>query len=217
MDTSLPTSHRSKDAAHQNSSYSIEYAHIYTDEKVNGNHQESIEALKEIKSASSSIVSTVVLIDDYNADSRSFSTDYFLERLRQMGEQPDFFAYESDLLPLADDLLSVIEKPKIERMYRSYIARKGKYPCSLLTATWYLVRLGRIDGSHILYKNSELSLDMAVADKLINILPSSFKGVEKDAHGLIGFSKFKDDRFKIEPVLFQEKDPVRGGFMPELV
>jgi hypothetical protein len=121
------------------------------------------------------------------------------------------------LVPLADTFLQAIEKPKITRMYRSYITRKGKYPCSLLTATWYLVRLGRIDGSSILHKNSQLSLDMAAADKLINILPSSFKDVEKEAHKLIGFSKFKEDRFKIEPILFQEKDPVRDGFVPELV
>lgn len=207
-----------KKTTHRSSSYSIEYAHIYTDEKVNGNHFESIAVLKDVKSTIVSPYSKVVLIDNYNADSDKFNVEHFLSILSQKGGKPDFYAFESDLVPLADVLLDSIEKPKVARMYKSYIARKGKYPCSLLTATWYLVRLGRIDGKDILYRNNrDLSLKNAVAEKLINILPSSFADVEKETHKLIGYSKFWEDRFKIEPILFHEEYPTRDGFVPESV
>lgn len=199
-------------------SYSIEFAHIYIDEVFNGNHHESITVLKELESNTDVRFSKVVLIDDYNAESNEFSVDHFLNSINQKGANTDFYVFESDLVPLADVLLASIEKPKIARMYNSYIERKGKYPCSLLTATWYLVRLGRIDGGDILHiYNTDLNRENIVADRLINILPTSFKEVEKDVHKLISHSKFKDDRFKIQPILFQDKHPTRNGILPDLV
>ncbi len=196
--------------------YSIEFAHIYTDEKVNGNHFDSLKLALDFLSIVQDSASTMVLIDNYNAHNRGFKTESYLKALEKRGLRPDFYAYESDLVPLAEIFLHAIEKPKIQRMYRSYIERKNKYPCSLLTATWYLVRLGHIDGRAILHRNSDSSRrPIATADRLINILPTAFKNVEKDTHSLISYSAFKDARYNIQPVLFKQKNPVRKSFMLE--
>lgn len=203
----------------KNNHYSIEFAHIYTDEKLNGNHFASADLHLEITQITHPDSSSIVLIDNYNAEDRNFSLERYLSELESYGAKPDFYAFEADLLPVADKLLSSIEKPKILRMYKSYIERKGKYPCSLLTAAWYLLRLGHIQQEGVIKPNNpRINLDAAVGDKLINIIPKTFMRVEKEAHALISHSIFKDARYKIQPILFEEKHPVRNSsFIPETV
>ncbi len=200
------------------SRYNIEFAHIYTDEIVNGNHFESTNIVLEVATISELQFTTAVLIDDYNASSLEFSTIDFLKKLESHGVRPDFYVYESDLVSLANEFLNYIEKPKVFRMHKSYIERKGKYPCSLLTAVWYLIRLGYMDGSKVVrVNNSLLSVNDIYSERLINILPSAFKHIETDTHKLIGHSKFHGARYKIQPILFDEKAPVRQGFVPDRV
>jgi hypothetical protein len=198
--------------------YSIEFSHIYTDEEFNANHIKSAQMMKELSGLSRASYSTILLIDDYNADQNGFDLNQVINQLAAVKAVPDFYAYESDLVRYGDALLASIQKPKILRMYASYIKRKDKYPCSLLTATWYLIRLGYIDGTSIIKPALKTKDQLFLpAEKLINILPTSFKDIERDAHRLIGYSAFADARFKIEPILFDELEPVRAGFVPERV
>lgn len=201
--------------------YNIEFAHIYTDEEFGINHIRSIEQLQDFASLDGLQYSSIVLIDNYNASTKGFSTKDFISELRSRGATPDFYAYERDLKDLADELLDCIEKPKIKRLYKSYLDRKKKYPCSLMTAAWYLARLGAIDGSHVIRVHNKAQFTNFVPSKrIINILPKDFIGVEKEAHRLIGHSKYSDYRYKIQPILFSDSAPIRVNTSrpaPELV
>ncbi len=199
--------------------FNLEFAHIYTDEKISPNHLASADMVMEITSASPDInyVSSI-LIDNYNAHDDGFDIQKYLGKLEDHGVKPDFYALESDLIPAAEDLLASITKPKILRMHRSYIERKGKYPCSLLTAAWYLIRLGAIDHTGIIkVNNTSLKPSDIKSDRLINVLPTTFQEIEKDAHKLISYTKYAEMRYLIQPVLFDEIVSFRRGFVPERV
>ena len=68
--------------------------------------------------------------------------------------------------------------------------RKKKYPCSLFIASWYLLRIGKIE--------SPMFPKELVAEKLINILPESFKPFEEKALEIIRSTKYSDLIDKID-------------------
>jgi hypothetical protein len=48
---------------------------------------------------------------------------------------------ESQLIPLCDEVLRMMENGKLKSQVVSYIQSK-RYPCSLFIAAWYMLRLG---------------------------------------------------------------------------
>jgi hypothetical protein len=109
-------------------------------------------------------------------------------------------AYEADLIDNAKELLKAIENPKLKRNYQSYIAHTKKFPCSLLTATWYITRLGMLD--HVKTIKSVDDTAFVPSSRLINILPEDYASVEKRAKQIILKSSFKKEADKIQDIFY---------------
>ena len=151
---------------------SVEYAHIYTNQHISEEHKVSLEALGQLKSSLESeneSSSLVVMVDDYSFPDPTFNYDEFSAWLNENGHKPDLVIRESQLIPICDVVLSQITDKKLRQQIVDYIKAK-KYPCSLFIAAWYLLRLGKLE--------SPLLPTSLIANKLINILPESFKPFE---------------------------------------
>ncbi len=88
---------------------------------------------------------------------------------------------ESQLISDCDNVISLIKDRQIKDDLVNYV-KKGKYPCSLFIATWYLIRLGCID--------SEIFPKQEQGKSLLNILPESFKPYEDKGLDIIKATKF---------------------------
>ena len=164
---------------------SIEYAHIYTNQRITEEHQTCLGILDELKSslAADKTSSMVVMIDDYSFPDPTFNYTEFFEWLGQQGHKPDLLIRESQLIPICDQVLGLVEDESLKQQITDYIKSK-KYPCSLFIAAWYLSRLGRIDNSIV--------PKAAQAKKLINILPDSFRPFEDKGLEIISATRHKD-------------------------
>lgn len=176
---------------------SIEYAHIYTNSKIDQEHQLSLDVLgkvREEESEKGNQVFLVIMIDDYSFPDPSFDYEGFSRWLGSSGHLPDAIIRESMLIPLCDEVLRLTEDPVIREQVTEYV-RSKKYPCSLFIAAWYLLRLGCL--------NSSLMDEKFFADKLINILPRSFEPFEEKAFEIIRATKFADRASRIENRYFE--------------
>ena len=163
---------------------SIEYAHIYTNNRIGDEQKLSTEILSEIKKEhEGKEISLVVMVDDYSFPDPSFSYDDFAIWLNEKGFKPYIVLRESQLIPLCDEVLKLIKDKELEGQISDYVRAK-KYPCSLFVATWYLLRLGCIKSP--IFRNEES------AQKLINILPESFKPFEEKAFEIIRATEYAD-------------------------
>ncbi|HWZ65365.1 MAG TPA: hypothetical protein VNX65_01045 [Patescibacteria group bacterium] len=154
------------------STISVEYAHIYTNQHISEEHQTSINVLSEVKQTAhdeGKNLSFVVMVDDYSFPDPSFDYRVFSGWLEERGFKPDLLIRESQLIPVCDDVLSVLQNDKLKDQITDYVKAK-KYPCSLFIASWYLLRLGKLF--------SPVFPAELVADELTNILPESFKPFE---------------------------------------
>jgi hypothetical protein len=167
---------------------SIEYAHIYTNNKIGEEHSLSLKILTEVK-GNKEDHSLVVMVDDYSFPDPSFDYEDFLGWLTQGGFAPDVMIRESSLIPTCDEVVGLIENLKLKEEITDYIKTK-KYPCSLFIAAWYLVRLGCLP---VLFFREEFT-----AKKLLNILPASFKPFEDKALEIISSTKFREKVNDIE-------------------
>lgn len=169
---------------------SIEYAHIYTNQNISEEHELSVSLLRDFMAndPNEDTASLVVMIDDYSFPDPTFNYGEFSDWLNQHNFKPDLMVRESQLIPECDTLVSLIENEGLKKQITDYIKIK-KYPCSLFIATWYLLRLGKIDSA---YFPVEL-----VADRLLNILPESFKPFEEKGLEIISATQFKDSINKI--------------------
>ncbi len=174
---------------------SVEYAHIYTNKPIGDEQRFSLEILsgvtQEFKGKNTSLV---VMVDDYSFPDISFDYNSFAEWLKEKGFQPDIILKESQLIPLCDEVLNLIEDQNLKAQISQYIKDK-KYPCSLFIATWYLLRLGCI--------KSEVFSNNFISEQLINILPLSFKPFEDKGFEIIKSTKFKDRVSNIENRYFE--------------
>lgn len=152
---------------------SIEYAHIYTNSKISEEHELSLKELEGVRGQNSSLV---VMVDDYSFPDPTFDYGAFTSWLSDQGHAPNVVVRESQLIPQCDEVLALLEDEKLKGDIVDYIKAK-KYPCSLFIAVWYLVRLGRL--SHPQFPEAEQ------AEKLINILPESFKPFEEKGFDII--------------------------------
>lgn len=151
---------------------SIEYAHIYTNQHISEEHQLSVNVLGEVvksNEANGAQSSLVVMVDDYSFPDPSFDYESFVNWLSQQGFKPDLLFRESQLIPVCDQVLELLNDEKLKQQLIDYIKVK-KYPCSLFIAAWYLLRLGKLE--------SQLFPTELQSDKLVNILPESFKPFE---------------------------------------
>jgi hypothetical protein len=123
------------------------------------------------------------MVDDYSFPDSTFDYDAFSEWLDSEGYKPNFMIRESQLIPSCDEVLEMVDKPRLQEQITDYIKSK-KYPCSLFIATWYLLRLGKI--------TSPLIPDSVPANNLINILPESFKPFEDKGLEIIEATPHKD-------------------------
>jgi len=184
--------------------YNIEYFHIYTDETIEARHKEGLDSLKAIQQSWSFKYDKIVLIDNYNPVEHTTTANDVLAYLKQEDMLPDFWAYEGDMIENAKIFLDSIDDSKLKRSYIRYIENKGKYPCSLLTATWYLTRLGRFDTTVI---KSTDDKQYTPAKRLFNLLPEDYKPVEDRASELILNSSYAADADKIQDLFY----PVTAG------
>lgn len=151
---------------------SVEYAHIYTNQRINDEHKTSLEILGKIKNEiqhNNQTSSLMVMVDDYSFPDPTFDYGTFSTWLSDQGHEPELIIRESQLIPLCDEVLSMVEDSELKEQIKDYIKSK-KYPCSLFIAAWYLLRLGKLSS---LFFPEEL-----YANKLVNILPESFKPFE---------------------------------------
>lgn len=172
---------------------SVEYAHIYTNSEI-GKEQElalsHLSAVKQSLDDQSRTYSFTVLVDDYSFPDPTFDYDSFVDWLEIKKFKPDFLYRESQLIPVCNKVLDLLENKRLKRNIVNYIKSKKKYPCSLFIASWYLLRLGALEHSNF-SKN-------IIAKKLLNILPESFKPFEDDGLKIIGATKYADYVSKIE-------------------
>jgi len=172
---------------------SIEYAHIYTNNKIGEEHKLSLDILGQLYKRKDSS-SLVVMVDDYSFPDPSFNYFEFILWLTEKGFKPDLMIRESQLIPLCDEVLKLIKDNKLTEQISDYVRAK-KYPCSLFVATWYLLRLG--------YISSPIFDSTLVAKKLINILPLSFKPFEDKAFDIIASTDFTNAVNQIEHKYFE--------------
>jgi hypothetical protein len=174
---------------------SIEYAHIYTNNHIGDEQKLSLEILNDVtKENQRKDISLVVMVDDYSFPDPSFDYEAFTTWLREKGFQPGLVLRESQLIPSCDETLKIIDDIKLKEQISDYVKTK-KYPCSLFVATWYLIRLG--------YIKSSIFNENLISEKLVNILPSSFKPFEEKAIEIIRSTQFNEAVNKIENKYFE--------------
>ncbi len=181
--------------------YSIEFFHIYTDETINDTHKASLNYLKEARKAWGVEQDLIVLIDDYNPENHILSDEDVLLYLESEGIAPDYFAFEGDMVPNAQKLLDSVTSKRLKKSYLRYIESRKKYPCSLLTASWYLTRLGKLPYSGGIIK-SPAEKEYREAQKLINILPLDYKDVEHRALELVANSEWPEAVSNIQDLFY---------------
>jgi hypothetical protein len=169
---------------------SVEYAHIYTNNRIGEEQKLSLDILDSVRSENAKKrISLVVMVDDYSFPDPSFDYKNFVGWLRDQGFQPDMVLRESQLIPACDIVLELIHDQNLKDQICDYVRAK-KYPCSLFIATWYLLRLGCITHS---------AIDNAViARRLINILPISLKPFEDKALEIISVTQYSEVIERIE-------------------
>ncbi len=165
---------------------SIEICHIYTNAYITEEQELSIKALDAIVEPKESLV---VLIDDYSFPDPTFDYDGFLAWLTEKGHKPDVVFRESALIPVCDDVLRLLPDSEEKKQLVDYIKAK-KYPCSLFVASWYLLRLGKLQ--HPAFPSEEYS------ERLINLLPESFKPFEDKAIDIIKLTPYAECAGSIE-------------------
>ena len=85
---------------------SVEYAHIYTNNRIDDEHVQSIELLGDVKAQhQNDNLSLVVMVDDYSFPDPTFNYDDFSAWLGDQGFKPDLLIRESQLIPVCDHVL----------------------------------------------------------------------------------------------------------------
>lgn len=183
--------------------YSMEYFHIYTDEHIDEWHEQGLEIMRTLEKSWKFDYNKIVLIDNYNPTETNITVDEILGYLQDKGMQPDHWAYEGDIVSNAKLFLDSLPESKMKRSYIKYVEQHGKYPCSLLTATWYLTRLGHFPSDMI--KPVKVGDDTTAhpsARRLFNILPESYIPVEARATRLIAASPYKHEIYNIQDFFY---------------
>ncbi len=176
---------------------SVEYAHIYTNNKISKEHELSLNILKKLQAKlenQKQTSSLVILVDDYSFPDPTFDYKKFTLWLSKKGFQPDLIFRESQLIPLCDEVLRKLNNKELYSQLVDYIKTR-KYPCSLFIAVWYLLRCGFLEHKSFSKK--------ICASHLINILPISFKPFEDKALEIIASTEFSGVEKQIEYIYIE--------------
>lgn len=183
----------------------IEFAHIYTDEQYSMEQEISIELLNNLlllKADSYRLPRLCILIDDYNPLTHELNIDEFIGRVEsKIKSRIDVVALESKLVGPVNELIENL-KPGEKVKVSEYIKKKGKYPCSLLSACWYLIRLGVIRPVDNLFFLRNEPVNFSSTTKIINLLPMKYKKTEESALDIIKKSNFKEVIPRIESIFY---------------
>lgn len=182
---------------------SIEYAHIYTNQKIAEVGSELVMFKNEIDKLVSMIgkdnICLAVMVDDYSFPDPNFNYQEFVKLVETQTEYKiDTIIRESELIKYCDAVLSEIVNISLKNKITEYIVKNKKYPCSLFIATWYLIRLGKI--------KSNLINDEFLAESLINILPKSFQEFEEKGFEIIKHTQWCDKLINIKNIYIDGRD-----------
>lgn len=182
----------------------IEYAHIYTDQKFKKQHMLGIAELHRLSEPPNS--TRVILIDDYSTEisANQFDLTQFLHFLTLNDAIPDAIILESAFVNLCPRVIDLISERSLRRKVSSYHRSRGRYPCSLLIATWYLLRLGAFGHADIHCVHGDPS--KLYADRLVTILPDCFVTPEAEALKIIRSTRFRPMADKVEHLYFEHQE-----------
>jgi len=185
-----------------NERYGIEFFHIYTDENISERHTKSLEYMSVLQNTRPFGFTKIVLIDNYNPDQQIIKGEEIIAYLDSKSMRPDYFAYEKDLINNSAIFLESITDARTRKSYTRYIKNHNKYPCSLLTVSWYLTRLGYLDFTQVIQNSKGVNKPFVASTRLINILPDDYKANEKLARQLILNSSYSSAADKIENIFY---------------
>lgn len=182
--------------------YSVEISHIYLDQHFSIDQIRSVERFHSEAPSWGKTHSEIVLFDNYNVAKIITTPEEVLDQLRKINASPKYFAFEKDLIDYSRYLIDAIKIPKIKKQYELYIEKNNKYPCSLLTSVWYLMRLGYIKDTKRIIKSVDEGDSYQSAVGLINFLPNHFMAVEKKSTKLLRATHFSEAVDQIENIYF---------------
>ncbi|HEY0965025.1 MAG TPA: hypothetical protein VGE13_00920 [Candidatus Saccharimonadales bacterium] len=182
--------------------FSVEVSHTYLDQLFSHEQEQSVRQFQHESQGWTDAHYEIVLFDDYNIKGLKVTHDEVLEKLKSLHVSPRYYAFEKDMIAYVPQLLDSILVPKIKRQYETYIDRSGRYPCSLLTAVWYLVRLGHITDTNRALRVVDDQDNFEPANELVNFLPRYFSEVENKAKKLIQATAFHDSVNCIKNIYF---------------
>lgn len=185
---------------------SVEICHLYLDRRFSAEQKQSIEKYLEYKSSIDPDHYVCVLLDNYNVKECISTAEEVINEIESRGVTVDYWAYEKDLITYADKVLNEIQSKKLKNQYRKYIEKNKKYPCSLLTSTWYLLRIGFIDDTEGIIHHRNQSAIQANST-VLNVLPNYFAPVESKARKIVLSVLGIDHRSRIDNKYFTLEHP----------
>lgn len=120
------------------------------------------------------------LIDDLTYQVKNFDFNNYGLWMAKQGVLNCSLFYESWLTAMSNQLLGKLDLSAISQKLIFHKDNNVKYASPMFIATWFLARLGYIDCG---------GYDIMQAERLINILPSSFKIGENQAIQIIAASE----------------------------
>jgi len=199
--------------------YNIEFAHIYSDEKIGEEQLKSAEVVKDLVKKldkESKTYTLCILIDEYHPVYSNFNLDKFLTHFKKMGIPPAYIGYEGELIPAARLLLKQIPEEFLisKKMHtklkfvQEIISLKTSnkwmklkelpvvkfqedYTCVLLSAAWSLLRLGLIQSKHAVRVTGLTDPNPFLGENLITVLPKKYEPVEKRVLEIIKNTPFE--------------------------
>jgi hypothetical protein len=156
--------------------YSIECAPPYNSE---ADHSRAAQVLSDLLMKigdEGKDASVVLLVDDTTHEDKSFDFEAYGNWFRSKGFDPNLVAQESQIVDECDRLFDIIDFDKLDQKLSAEL-KANKYISQLFIAAWCLMRLGRIE-SGILDQDLQ-------AERIVNILPESFRSGEEDSLAII--------------------------------
>ena len=184
----------SKQRVHRN----IEFAHVKAqdlDKDLSEEHKASCRKLRTLLKQMEQEQEnwcTVVLVDEYNSMMQGEHplTGSFFQRLEDEACLVDFVAWESQLNASVSALLKELRRPR-RRSNEDWLRKHERVPCSLRTATWYLIRLGALQvptGLLMRHGNQEKPF---VGEEITTIPPNYWEHNEDTARNILLDSTFR--------------------------
>ena len=182
--------------------YNIEFCHIYSNHNFSLDQFKGIQILKKLNNKfDTSLISSVILIDEYNPKIHTLNESKFINKIKENGIKPDFLAHESKLVLFKDIGLSYLssrERKGVEK----FLHKNNKLPCSFLIYLWNLFRLGLLTKNYQDYVLILNKRKLFFSKEIITILPEKYSGVEARAIKYLKSTKFKTYNSNIHHIFY---------------